>query len=125
MLRIILAQLHNISVLNKPVNKWKKETLGKFSVQIRNKISKIQFPTNCNLTKKLICQVKNSCGFGCQIHHLIYCYVTAYFTNRTLIVNSKGWNYDSNGYDKIFTPFTNCSLNFSDQFEVNYGNENF
>ena len=33
------------------------------------------------------------CGYGCQLHHAVYCLIMAYGTGRTLVLRSKGWRW--------------------------------
>ena len=54
------------------------------------------------------------CGYGCQIHHAMYCFIVAYGTERTLILKSKGWRYNKGGYEEVFKPLSdNCVLDAS------------
>ena len=46
------------------------------------------------------------CGYGCQIHHAMYCFIVAYGTERTLILKSKGWRYNKGGYEEVFKPLS-------------------
>ena len=41
------------------------------------------------LTVGTYCTFYQGCGYGCQIHHAVYCFITAYGTKRTMILNSK------------------------------------
>lgn len=44
------------------------------------------------------------CGYGCQLHHVVYCFIVAYATQRTLILKSKGWRYARGGWEEVFEP---------------------
>lgn len=44
------------------------------------------------------------------MHHLIYCFIFSYFTNRTLILKSDFWNYNKNGYEAYFKPVGRCNF---------------
>ena len=79
--------------LNQRDYEWRKEELNRLKDRVQNAIQKIQNPINCDTTRKLICQLNKGCGFGCQIHHAIYCLNTALATNRTLILETKSWRY--------------------------------
>lgn len=46
------------------------------------------------------------CGYGCQLHHAVYCMMVAYGTKRTLILKSKGWRYHKAGWDEVFKPIS-------------------
>lgn len=34
-----------------------------------------------------------SCGFNCQLHHIVYCLIVAYSTQRVLVLDMKNWSY--------------------------------
>lgn len=66
----------------------------------------MQNPKNCDKAKKIICDLNKSCGFGCQMHHVMYCFITAYSTNRTMILESKQWRYNIKGFEAYFQPLS-------------------
>lgn len=73
-------------------------------------ITIVQNPKDCDSAKKLACNMGKGCGYGCQLHHLIYCFMVAYGTQRTLIIESKGWKYASGGWETVFLPVSDtCS----------------
>ena len=72
----------------------------------------LQNPTDCENAKKLVCNLNKACGYGCQLHHLTYCFMVAFGTQRTLIIESNGWRYNSEGWDAVFLPASeNCLKN--------------
>ena len=76
---------------------------------VQRRLYYLQHPNDCNAAKKLICQPNEGCGsgFGCQVNHLMYCFVVAYGLERTLIVDSGSWN---SKWNSILKPFSeNCS----------------
>jgi glycoprotein 6-alpha-L-fucosyltransferase len=64
----------------------------------------MQNPNDCSNARTLICDLNKACGFGCQMHHVMYCFIEAYFQNRTMILESNDWRYDSRGYESYFLP---------------------
>lgn len=66
----------------------------------------------------LTCNLNKQCGFGCQLHHVTYCFIVAYGLNRTLVLTDDGrtWNYAKDGWTAAFLPITKCS--FSEIFQV-------
>lgn len=84
---------YELDQLNQRDYDWKKEEFNKLKDKVQNAIHKLQNPINCETAKKLVCQLNKGCGFGCQIHHVIYCLNTALATNRTLILETKLWRY--------------------------------
>jgi len=74
----------------------------------------VQNPKDCKIARKLVCNINKGCGFGCQLHHLTYCFLVAYGTNRTLIVSSHGWRYSpSGGWEKYFLPVSETCVDRS------------
>ena len=71
---------------------------------VQRRLHNLQHPKDCNSAKKLVCQLNKGCGYGCQVHHLMYCFIVAYGLERTLIVDSSGWRYSSKGWSGIFKP---------------------
>lgn len=61
------------------------------------------------------------CGFGCQIHHVAYCMVVAYATSRTLVLESKGWRYNRQGWDKVFMPVSDSCTSASGSSRADWG----
>ncbi|KAI8431993.1 hypothetical protein MSG28_004522 [Choristoneura fumiferana] len=50
---------------------------------------------------------------GCE---KVYCLIFAYATERTLILNSKGWRYNTKGWDYVFYPISEtCTSSYDDQ----------
>lgn len=95
------------------------------SALIEKRIYDLQNPEDCATAKKLVCTLNKGsncsnilflyfqiyfillclgCGFGCQIHHVAYCFIVAYATSRTMILESKGWRYNRQGWEKVFLP---------------------
>ena len=38
----------------------------------------VQNPADCGSARKVVCDLLMACGFGCAIHHLVLCLITAY-----------------------------------------------
>ena len=93
------------------IGEWRQNESNELSQQIERELNNLQNPKDCSQAKKIICSMK-TCGFGCQMHHVLYCFLVAYATNRTLIVNSKGWSYNNNGLDVYFKPLSQSCKSF-------------
>lgn len=63
-----------------------------------------QNPKDCSKAKKLVCNINKGCGYGCQLHHVVYCFMIAYGTQRTLILESQNWRYATGGWETVFRP---------------------
>lgn len=64
----------------------------------------LQNPKDCSKAKKLVCNINKGCGYGCQLHHVVYCFMIAYGTQRTLILESQNWRYATGGWETVFRP---------------------
>ncbi|KAI5711509.1 hypothetical protein M8J76_015148 [Diaphorina citri] len=73
---------------------------------VQARLRHIQNPRDCKTARKVSCQINWACGFGCQLHHVTYCLIIAYATNRTLVLDSTGWNYHSGGWEEMFEPLS-------------------
>ena len=62
------------------------KTLVDLKSLIQARLDHLQNPENCDDAKKLFCKFSLYCGYGCQVHHAIYCFILAYATERTLII---------------------------------------
>uniref|UniRef100_A0A8R1TWA8 SH3 domain-containing protein n=1 Tax=Onchocerca volvulus TaxID=6282 RepID=A0A8R1TWA8_ONCVO len=98
---------------------WRTEALANITRIFQNHFDKMQNPDDCKAARILTCDLNKQCGFGCQLHHVTYCFIVAYASNRTLILTDDGrtWNYAPNGWVAAFLPITKCS--FSEIFKPN------
>lgn len=98
---LIQAEIYNISMSNNFGIKRSKVARN-LSKKIQEKFKKLQNPANCKTAKKLVCDLNKACGYGCQIHHVMFCFIVSYFSDRTMILNSDGWRYNTQGYKAYF-----------------------
>lgn len=89
---------------------WREKEHNELSQLVQRRIHKLQNPKDCASAKKLICQLNKSCGYGCQAHHVLYCFLVAFGLQRTLIIESTGWRYSSRGWDGVFLPASETCL---------------
>ncbi|XP_041472107.1 alpha-(1,6)-fucosyltransferase-like [Lytechinus variegatus] len=85
---------------------WKESGSKRLSTLIQKRLYSLQNPSDCAKARKIVCTFNKRCGFGCQTHHVSYCMIMAYGTGRTLILQSKGWDYDKEGWEKFFQPLS-------------------
>ena len=89
---------------------WQKNISTDLALLMQKRIEYLQNPSDCESANKLVCHVAKACGFGCQIHHVAYCFIMAYATKRTLVVDSGNWRYSPQGWDAVFQPLsTTCT----------------
>ncbi|KAE8752245.1 hypothetical protein FOCC_FOCC001038 [Frankliniella occidentalis] len=91
-------------------DQWREQESQDLSDLVQRRIQFLQNPKDCKRAKKLICNLNKGCGFGCQLHHAVYCFLVAYGTQRTLILRSKGWRYHKGGWEEIFKPVSDTCL---------------
>lgn len=89
---------------------WREQESKDLSDLVQRRIQYLQNPKDCSTAKKLICNLNKGCGFGCQLHHAVYCFLVAYGTQRTLILKSKGWRYHKGGWEEVFKPVSETCL---------------
>nr|CAG4641568.1 EOG090X03KK [Eurycercus lamellatus] len=85
---------------------WRAAEARALSDLVQKRFHHLQNPKDCSKARKLVCNLNKSCGYGCQIHHAAYCFIMAYATKRTMIMNSKKWRYHRGGWEKIFLPLS-------------------
>ncbi|GMT10728.1 hypothetical protein PFISCL1PPCAC_2025 [Pristionchus fissidentatus] len=91
---------------------WRKNSLSTLSQHIQKTIDKLQHPSDCSKAKTLVCNLDKQCGFGCQLHHVAYCFVVAFGEGRMLVMEGDGkeWRYSRSGWQSTFVPVTSCSV---------------
>lgn len=89
---------------------WRYKESKDLSDLVQKRLTHLQNPEDCSSAKKLICRLNKGCGYGCQLHHVVYCFIMAYATERTLILKSKGWRYHKAGWEEVFQPISDTCL---------------
>ncbi|XP_074596036.1 alpha-(1,6)-fucosyltransferase 8 [Brevipalpus obovatus] len=99
---------------------WRKNEFQALSNTVIHVMERLQNPVDCENANKLLCKLNKGCGFGCQIHHVAYCFMMAMASNRTLILDAQNWRYVPSvksanaGWNLVFKPLSNsCTLNGS------------
>lgn len=90
---------------------WRQAENEDLSNLVQRRLTYLQNPKNCKTARKLICDLNKGCGYGCQLHHAVYCFIVAYGSERTLILKSRGWRYSRPGWEKVFLPISNTCTN--------------
>ncbi|XP_052742141.1 alpha-(1,6)-fucosyltransferase [Bicyclus anynana] len=97
-------------------HEWRKTEASNLSDLTQRRLRALQNPPDCRDARKVICNLNKGCGFGCQLHHIVYCLIFAYATERTLILNSKGWRYNNKGWEYVFHPISDsCTTAYDDK----------
>ncbi|KAH8324095.1 hypothetical protein KR074_009011 [Drosophila pseudoananassae] len=86
---------------------WRLREAKELSDLVQRRLHHLQNPRDCQNARKLVCKLNKGCGYGCQLHHVVYCFIVAYATERTLILKSRGWRYHKGGWEEVFQPVSN------------------
>jgi glycoprotein 6-alpha-L-fucosyltransferase len=73
-----------------------KELQRRASEALHRYIGHIQNPPSCaadSPAQFMVCPVVDSCGFGCALHHLTYCFIAALRDNRTVVLEDDAINW--------------------------------
>ncbi|XP_062585008.1 alpha-(1,6)-fucosyltransferase-like [Saccostrea cucullata] len=89
------------------MEQWRKKESQKLTDLVQKRFHYLQNPKDCSKAKKIVCNLSKGCGYGCQLHHVVYCMMVGYATGRTLILESQGWRYASAGWESVFQPLSN------------------
>ena len=118
LLNLHLKEMKSVSNSSKPFQPdwiyWQKILSKRTETLLQKRLEYLQNPTDCRWSRQLACNVAKGCGFGCQMHHVAYCFIMAYATERTLILDSSNWRYcRTNGWGCVFKPISqNCTRKF-------------
>jgi glycoprotein 6-alpha-L-fucosyltransferase len=102
---VLLANMYNLSISDAD-GKWRAQLAKELESRVKKRFDELQNPSNCEQTKKILCDLNKACGFGCQVHHVMYCFITAFFTNRMMILESDNWRYNPLGFSAYFKPMS-------------------
>lgn len=97
------------SIFDSYINEgWREKMSTELSQLMQRRIQHLQNPKDCYTAKKLLCRLSKPCGFGCQIHHVAYCFIFAYATERMLVLDQSGWRY-AGSWKTVFQPLSSSS----------------
>lgn len=116
--RSVLRDLYNLSSLSA---EWRENEARSLGDIVQKRIRYLQNPADCSKAKKLVCNINKGCGYGCQLHHVLYCFLIAFGTERTLILESHGWRYSSGGWEKYFLPVSETCTDRSGSSSKSWG----
>lgn len=89
---------------------WRRQEARDLSDLMQRRLHYLQNPKDCANARKLVCKLNKGCGYGCQLHHVVYCFIVAYATERTMILKSRGWRYHKGGWEEVFLPVSETCL---------------
>ncbi|XP_077997267.1 alpha-(1,6)-fucosyltransferase-like [Glandiceps talaboti] len=118
--RTVLTDLYQLSTMD-GMDEWRQEEAKSLGDLVQKRIKYLQNPKDCNKAKKLVCNLNKGCGYGCQLHHVVYCLLMAYGSERTLILESRGWRYSREGWEKYFLPLSDTCVESSGSGRSSWG----
>lgn len=107
--QVVLMDLEKLTEMDGHAD-WRETEAKDLSALVQARLKSLQNPSDCDSARKLVCNLNKGCGYGCQIHHAIYCFLVAYGTERTLILKSAGWRYNKKGFEEVFLPMSETCL---------------
>ena len=121
--QVVLSDLERMRE-NDGHDPWRRTEARDLSELVQTRLRALQHPEDCSSAKKLVCSL-NKCGYGCQIHKIMHCFLIAYGkvlnckciayicinfnpegTERTLVLNSGSWSYNKKGFEEVFLPLS-------------------
>ncbi|KAF0989411.1 hypothetical protein HZS_6847 [Henneguya salminicola] len=104
-----LYQLRNLEELRQNFNNI--ESWQKLTEFVENVIVYNQNPPNCATDSVFSCKASKSCGFACQIHHLLFCLTVGLAHGKPVIVEDNSW-HDFKSITDVFLPLSQtCDKN--------------
>lgn len=104
--RKLQNDLYELSNTVDHISDWRKQESKTLSDLVWRRINYLQNPKDCKKASKIVCELDNKFGFGCELHHVTHCLISAYATQRTLILDSKRFSYTSGGWETLFQPLS-------------------
>ena len=112
-LRLDLDNIYNVGMESVFQTDWhcsQRNVSLELTQLMERRINYLQNPPNCTQAKKIVCHLEKTCGFGCQMHHVGYCFIMAYATERTLVLDSSNWRYSAEGWSAAFLPLSDTCV---------------
>ncbi|VDM58516.1 unnamed protein product [Angiostrongylus costaricensis] len=108
----LLATASNMSEVD-GADLWRQKSLKSLTDFIQGKIHEMQHPEDCRKARILLCNLDKSCGFGCEMHHVAFCFMTAFGSQRTMVFDGdgNGWSCFSGGSTTIQQNLVHKQLN--------------
>lgn len=86
---------------------WQREESRELGSLVQQRLHKLQNPVNCSQARFAVCNLKlRNCGFGCLLHHVCYCLLIAYGSNRTLVLQEGSLLHAQNKWEAVFQPLS-------------------
>jgi len=106
----LLAESQNFWENVDDAKNWHRNELSKLTDKIQKRLEELQNPPDCTQANLLVCDLNKGCGFGCQLHHVAYCFLVSAAANRTMVLvdDGRAWRYSNDGWEAVFKPVGKC-----------------
>ncbi|XP_042859469.1 alpha-(1,6)-fucosyltransferase-like, partial [Penaeus japonicus] len=107
---------HDLADLGKVdgLQEWRRKEAAALSDLVQHRLHVLQNPSDCASAKKIYCDFRTGGrGIGSQLHHLSYCFLASYGTQRTLILDTKNYNGNPNGLETLFRPLSETCTSYN------------
>lgn len=86
--RVLLASIRNLTIVD-GYQSWREIEHESLSKVVQARLNALENPSkSCVDVEHLLCDLTEFCGFGCQIHRTLRCFLIAYAFGRTMILHS-------------------------------------
>lgn len=94
--------------------------LQNISEIIHKRLNYLQNPRDCKTVRKLACKFDEACGYGCQVHHVVFCLIIAYATERTLVLEKGSGIYKGHTWEQVFLPLSDTCTSTDGKTQGNW-----
>ena len=108
--------LTDLNIITERDNELRRERLESLNDFISDTITRLQNPKDCKTARKLICQFRVNCGFGCLSQYWTNCLIASLALNRTMIIDKKMIYFD-----KFLKPLSETCLDLSGDSRTSWG----
>ncbi|KAF2886843.1 hypothetical protein ILUMI_19332 [Ignelater luminosus] len=103
---------------------WRKKEVSKLNNLVQRRFFHLQNPPDCKKVKKIVCDLRPHNSFGGQVHRIVFCFIVAYKTQRTLILKPDNWYYSQGRWNDVFKPISNTCIDFNGEDFTNWPKDN-
>ncbi|KAK7861736.1 hypothetical protein R5R35_014369 [Gryllus longicercus] len=90
--------------------KWREAEAAELGDLVQRRIIFLQNPPRCAKARKLVCHFARSASFEEELHHVVYCFIVAYATQRTLILKPREPDLGKEAWQEFLQPLSKKCL---------------
>lgn len=100
--RVLLASIRNLTKVD-GYQSWREIEHESLSKLIQTRLNALQNPSKpCTDVERVTYRLNENCGYGCQIHRAMRCFLIAYALNRTMILISGIFYIKKSFFQRVF-----------------------